>query len=158
MTRQRRDEGCDRVDPGPPRLRRVDGGHHVRIEDVRVQVDPEAVEPGPGDAVEHRRRERGRIAIRQAIARQIQNPRGRERRVTVVRLPLVPASDQRDVSGVDQRLRAGEPGERRAAVSDAEREAHAGGRTGERLLRRGEVGMAVDVGEADPAGAPAEPE
>jgi hypothetical protein len=46
---QRRQESGEIVDPEPAGLRRVDGGHHLRIEDIDVQVEPEPSQVRPGE-------------------------------------------------------------------------------------------------------------
>jgi hypothetical protein len=51
MTRERPDQRREFVEGRPSRLRRVDGRHHVRIEFVGVEVDPETAQNGPSEAV-----------------------------------------------------------------------------------------------------------
>ena len=77
--------------------------------------------------------------------RQVEHAGAGERRVTVVGLALVPASDEHHVFRTHQR-RVGEAGQRRVGAAHGQGKVHAGGGAGARLLRRAEVGMPVAIG------------
>lgn len=127
---------------------RVDGGHEVGIEHVNVEMDPETrtdacdpLERFPGDA-----RDSGTFG---SGIWYIQHSERRKRRVAILRLSVITAADVHDMLTTDQRIIPGQMRQGQIGSPDGQGQVHAAGRVRCRFGERREVGVCVDVDQAN---------
>src|SRR5688500_18599629 len=130
VTCQRREHVAELLEREAARLGGIDGGKDGWVQDIGVDVNPEAVdvrqkplECGGGRSL--------RPPAPDRVMGEVEHGRRTTRVLTIPRLiPVVAASDDDDVPSLDERRVAAEAGERRVTASNRERETHAGRGTG----------------------------